>query len=349
MGLASIVLAVIAVGVLIVVHEAGHHLAARWSRMTVRRFSIGFGPVLARFERGGTEFQLGAVPLGGFVQIDGLAPGDGTDPEAPGSFQARPFHQRFATILAGPAANYLLGFALLFVFHVAFHSEPRPPIRVEQVAEGSPAALAGLQPGDLVIGTSSAAFAEVDDFTRSIAAAGGAPVDFVVERGGARRTVRVAARPRAGGGHVIGVAYAPAARVERPLGPAEAARASLDEVARISAGTIQALGALVTPGAGVGVSGPIGIVQGLSAQVRSSLAGALAEVARLSIALGFFNLLPIPALDGSRLLFLFVGMVRRRPVDARLEQILHVVGMVLLLALLALVSMKDLARWVLGG
>jgi regulator of sigma E protease len=347
-GFASIVLAIIAVGVLIIIHEAGHFFAARWSGMSVSRFSIGFGPSIARVRRGETEFQVGAIPLGGFVQIDGMSPGDGTDPDAPGSFASRPFHQKFAAILAGSAANYVLGFALLVFFYAVFAYEPRPPVLVKEVVADSPAATAGLMAGDQLVGTASAAFARLDDFPAAIAARGGEPVDFLVERGGQRRVVTVDPEPRPGGGFIIGIAYEAGGRVKQELSLGEAAGRSLDELWRTSAGTVLALAALVTPGGSAGVSGPIGIVQGLSARVEKSLSDALAEVARLSIALGFFNLLPIPALDGSRLLFLFVGLVRRRPVDARLEQLIHVSGLVLLLALMVLVSIKDIMRWVTG-
>src|SRR3954471_14519045 len=105
----GVALAIVALGVLIIVHEGGHYLVARWSGMRVDRFSIGFGPPIARFRRGETIFQIGLIPLGGFVQIAGLNPDDGTAAAAaddPRMYPNRPVYQRLATIAAGPGTNY---------------------------------------------------------------------------------------------------------------------------------------------------------------------------------------------------------------------------------------------------
>src|SRR5688572_27403308 len=104
MDVTSVVASIIAIGFLIIVHEAGHYLVAKWAGMRVRRFSIGFGPALAKVQRGETEWRVGAVPLGGYVQIDGLNPHDGTDPKAPESYMSKPVHLRMAAIFAGPIA-----------------------------------------------------------------------------------------------------------------------------------------------------------------------------------------------------------------------------------------------------
>src|SRR5690349_7059300 len=106
--LATILLAILALGVLIVVHEGGHYLVARWSGMRVDRFSIGLGPKIFGFQRGETEFQISAIPFGGFVQIAGLNPGEeNIAPDDPRAYPNRPAYQRFLTIFAGPATNYL--------------------------------------------------------------------------------------------------------------------------------------------------------------------------------------------------------------------------------------------------
>lgn len=338
MSAASIAFAILAVGLLIIIHEAGHFWVAKKSGMRVSRFSVGFGPVLFKTDHGDTQFRISAIPLGGYVQIDGMSPHDGTDPDAPGAFANRPFHLKFATILGGPAANYLLGFFLLFVYLAAFYEAPMPPIRVLQVMPDSAAAEGGLQEKDLVVGIGNARFETVDDFVVAIEESDGTPIPFRVLRDGREQTIALTPK-RSAGAYRLGVSFAPA---EYRVQPRPLSRAFVDagrQTVAMSVGMLVALASIFDEGARL--SGPIGIVKGLSREVRRSLTAAMQRVAHLSIALGLFNLLPIPALDGSRLLFLLVGAIRRKPVEPRLEQVIHFVGFVLLLGLLLIVSIKD--------
>ncbi len=339
MDAGSIALAALAVGVLIMFHEAGHFWAAKWSGMSVARFSVGFGPAIAKFERNGTVFQIGILPLGGFVQIDGMSPDDGSDPDAPTSYLNRPFHQRFATILAGPVANYLLAFFLVVVALVAFRFSYLPPVPVVSVAEGSPGAQAGLQVDDLIHGTEGRPFAQVPEFLKAIATSSGAAVRFDVERDGKRIIVPVTPEP-VPGGYRIGVGYGMGDRLQRldGLGLGEAMMRSADNMWTWTRGFVVGLASITSPSQ---VSGPIGIVQSLSEAVRRTGWGALPFIAQISVVLGVANMLPIPGLDGSRLLFLLVAAVRRKPVPPKLEATIHTIGVILLLLLLVAVSIKD--------
>src|SRR5262245_42428584 len=129
----STFVSIIAIGVLIILHEAGHFFVARWSRMKVLRFSIGFGPSLAKVQRGDIEYQVGMLSLGGFVQIEGMNSHDDSDPKSPTSYLNRPVHLRIATIFAGAAANYLFGFLLLTAFYAWFAAESFALVRVVKV------------------------------------------------------------------------------------------------------------------------------------------------------------------------------------------------------------------------
>src|SRR6185503_720992 len=129
----STLVSIIAIGVLIILHEAGHFFVARWSKMKVLRFSIGFGPALAKVKKGDTEYQGGLLPLGGFVQIEGMNPHDDSDPKSPTSYVNRPVHLRIATIFAGAAMNYLVGFVFLTIFYAFFAAEALAPVRVVRV------------------------------------------------------------------------------------------------------------------------------------------------------------------------------------------------------------------------
>src|SRR5262249_20284729 len=142
---------------LIVIHEAGHYWVARLCKMKVERFSIFFGPALARFRtKAGTIFQIGTVPLGGFVQITGMNPLEGFDPKDPYVYPNRPAWQRFATILAGPWMNYVAAVVLAFIIFLVWGIPQLSPSsqQVNQVAPGTPAAAAGLEAGDVLVSIS---------------------------------------------------------------------------------------------------------------------------------------------------------------------------------------------------
>ncbi len=343
MDLASIVVAVLALGVLVVIHEGGHYLAARSGGMSVSRFSVGFGPALYSAFRGGTEWRIGAIPFGGYVQIDGMHPDDGTDPSDPRSFARRPRHLRAAAILAGSLANYVLAFVMLCVFYAGFATEERPPFELTSVVSGSAADEAGLLPGDRLVGADGQRFEAYDDLGRAIEASKGGPLSLEIERDGAAKTVELS--PKGGaGGYRIGVSFTPLGSVPIELSPGEAIARAGSDLVRVSGLLLGGLAALVQRPSEVGVSGPVGIVKGLSGQVKRSPVDAFRFVAHLSIMLGFFNLLPIPALDGARLVFLAVGAVRRREVEPRLEAVVHGVGFLFLLGLMVVVSWFDILK-----
>lgn len=341
MDVASIVVAVLALGVLVVIHEAGHYFAARWGGMKVSYFSVGFGPTLLRTRRGETEFLLGAIPFGGYVQIDGMAVGDGTDPDDPRAFKNRPRHLRAAAILAGPAANYLFAFLMLVVMYVAFAREPMPPFEISTVQPNTAAAEAGLRKGDLLVGVGGDPFVAYEDLGRVIEEAAGESLPFDVRRG--EEALSITVQPKAeGSGWRIGIAFFPVESRPIEIGPVEAVTRAGTDLVRVSMALGAGLVALFKAEEGVEVSGPIGIVKGLSSEVQRSALGAFRFVAQLSIMLGFFNLLPIPALDGARLLFLAVGAVRRREVEPELEARVHGVGFLFLVGMLAVVSWFDI-------
>lgn len=343
LGAGSVIAAILAIGILIILHEAGHYWAAVRSGMRVRRFSVGFGPSIAKIERGGTEFQIAAIPFGGFVQIDGMSPHDGSDPSAPDSYLNRPVHLRFATIFAGPFANYLVGFVLLFAYYAFFATEELAPVRVLRVAEASAAAKAGLAADDLIVGTSSGAFDRAAELIAAIQAAGGRPLALRVRRGEVEETRVVVPEP-VGGAFRIGIELQATGHRGNALGVGAGLGAAWDRVWRTSGLVLEAVSGLFSAGGCDRVAGPIGMVKSLSASVRASVAQALAFVGDISIMLGLGNLLPIPSLDGSRLMFLTAGVIRRKPVDARVESIIHAAGFILLLVLLFVVSIGDVAR-----
>jgi regulator of sigma E protease len=342
-------LAFLAIIVLIVVHEAGHFQVARWCRMKVEKFSIFFGPPIASFKRKGTAFQIGTIPLGGFVQITGMNPMEDHDPNDPYVYPNRPAWQRFATILAGPFTNYLTAVVLAFVVFAAWgtpHLSNQQ--QVSQVLTGSPAAQATLQPGDLMIAINGEPVTLDHPAAEILDRAGGKPVHVTIEREGSRRDLLVSPNHERDGHYRMGIVLSPIEEFRRD-GILSAARES---VVFPVVQTVHIVGAFADMARGkqkADVSGPIQITVQLGKQFRRGPRDALLMVGILSIFLGFFNLMPIPALDGGRLTFLLYEILTRRRVNKEVEARVHMIGAVVLFGLMVLVMFKDVRQLFVHG
>ncbi len=333
----NVLVAILLLGVLIAIHEAGHYLAARLSGMRVERFSLGFGPALATFTRGETEWRIGALPFGGYVKIAGMNPGDDVAPDDPRSYANKPAWMRLAVILAGAIMNFVLAWALFFGLLLA--GLDVPTTKVGGLVEGMPAAAAGLLEGDRIVAVGGAPTRTFSELSEAMAENAGKPTTLSVERGGERLELPVT--PTEAG--LIGVRPSDEV-VEVAFGPGEAAVRASYRVVNGILGTIATIVALVSGTAEGNLMGPIGITSEIAKNVHRGVTWLLGIAASLSIALGFFNLLPVPALDGGRAVFLGVEVVRRKPIDARAEAWIHGVGFLLLLGLILAVSVGDVGR-----
>ena len=333
----SIVLTVVGLGLLIAAHEAGHLVLARVLGMRVETYSLGFGPRLAGFRRGDTDYRLSAIPLGGYCKIAGFSPDEpaAQDPNDPGSYANKPAWRRFLVIAAGPGVNYLVAFAIIAALYATHGFLDLSTTRV-QVLPGRPAAAAGMRTGDRVVAIDGAPIGSFNDLMRELRKAD-APPDrrFEVQREGRREALDV--RPQNG---LIGVSQD---KVLLRVSIAQAVPRAARDVWALNAATLRAIWDLLRGRGGASLAGPIGIVKQASAEVRrgfSDFAGALAS---LSVSLAIFNFLPVPALDGGRLVFLGIELVSGRRVNQRAETVVHLVGFLFLLALvLAITLFSDL-------
>lgn len=336
----NLLVAILVFGLLIAIHEAGHFLVARWAGMRVESFSIGFGPALATFRRGGTEWRIGLLPFGGFVRIAGMQPprpGEPADTD-PRSYANQPAWKRLLVTVAGPFMNFALAWAILVGLLVAGAAQPRldEPL-VGEVVEGMPADEAGLRAGDRIRAVDGTPVGDFRSLAEALRARPARAVRLEVDRDGRRLALAVTTNDQG----QIGIRPAETI-VSHGVGEA-IGRAS----AAIPLGClaiVQGLVELVRGEAEGGLIGPVGIAGEVARQAERGLRRLAAIAVNLSIALGFFNLLPIPALDGGRAAFLLVELVRRRPVDARAEAWVHAIGFLLLLALLLAVTVGDLGR-----
>ena len=337
----TILLAILALGILIIVHEGGHFLIARVSGMRVDRFSIGFGPKLFSFKRGETVYQIAAIPLGGFVQIAGLNPGEeGMTADDPRAYPNRPVWQRLATIFAGPGTNYVFAVLMLVTMFLAW-GVPGPgksPV-VDDVIENTPAAAAGLEPDDEVVAINGAKVKEVQEVAPLVNASQGKELTVDLLRNGRPLVIKVTPK-KDGSDYRMGVQLGvttqwdqvpTGARVERALVyPFEYSKFVLQSLVQGGFKNIVKHG-----------SGPIGIVKEMRKRIEHGPRHALMIIALISIYLGLFNLLPLPGLDGGRLVFLGWEAVSRRRVNQRIEQTVHMVGVLMLLALIVVISFKN--------
>lgn len=343
------VLAALAFSLLVIIHELGHFLVARAFGMRARVFSIGFGPPLFQWRPKGSEtvVQVAAVPILAYVNIAGMNPLEPSDPNDRGSYQNASILARFFTIAGGPLANYLAATLIIFGV-VAFAGVQRPMIG--EVMPDSAAAAAGLRPGDVVLRVGSSAPEDFTELAGSINSSRGQPTEMRVRRAGREVALRFTAREDASDHRFrIGIRQAPGPYSERvPL--FVAARHSLLEPARLTMEQFEGFARIIRGKERMEVMGPVGIVA-VTANVTHRLGWRIGVgiMAQISVALFFLNLLPVPALDGGRLMFLLYEVVMRRRPNARFETTITAVFFTLLLGLGAVVIVRDVAKLATGS
>lgn len=329
--------AIVGLGLLIAAHEAGHLLLARWMGMRVETYSLGFGPRIAGFRRGDTDYRISALPLGGYCRIAGFTPDDpaAQDPNDAGSYMNKPAWRRFLVIAAGPGVNYFVAFLIIAVLYSTHGFLDLATTQIE-VIPGGPAAAAGLQTGDQVVAVDGVPVSSFDQMRAQLQASS-APAErrIDVQRGGQRVSVQV--RPDRG---AISVKR-DQVLVRLPVGAA-IPRAARD-VWEMNAATLEALADVVRGRGTASLAGPVAIVRQSAAEVKRGLADFASILASISVGLALFNFLPVPSLDGGRLVFLGYELVTRRKANQRFETAVNVAGLLLLLGLLlAVVVFGDL-------
>lgn len=350
-------IALLALSLLMIVHEFGHYWCARRAGMYVDRFSVfGIGPVLFKlFERDGCEFVISAIPFGAYVHIVGMeseehAPEDENGepilaaPEGYTNFRDSSLPARIAAIIGGPAANYLAGMVLAIGIFAGYGVTSVTGTEVSGFSENSPAQKAGLEKGDVflkVAGQDIPGKDAPERLVQSSSAHLGETVDVVVSRGDQTLTLPVTLNQEA---PALGVSLMPITQNESlPL--TESIIRGVKWPFQTSARILGDLKDAITGKAKGEVSGPVGIVAVIADNSGDSQR-LLRIVAMISVALGLFNLLPLPALDGGRLLFLLIETVMRRPLNRRIEDMVHSFGMIGLLLFIGYVTIGDVRRLV---
>jgi len=349
--------------IVVFVHEMGHYLVGRWCGIGVRAFSIGFGPELFGFnDRRGTRWKLCAIPLGGYVKFvgdmnvtsspEGAEVDNLSEAERKVAFHTQPVWKRAATVFAGPLFNFLLTIAVFTVLFTAYGRYVMEPT-VAEVRAGSPAAIAGIMPGDRFVSVDGTPVETFSDVQRLVSGRGGDPIKFVMRRDG--KEVDVIAAPemmeqKDALGNSVKVAVIGVVNNEEMGQPrlisysvGGAFVQATSETWHVIERTGQFLQRFV-----VGredkcqLGGPVKIADMAGKAAKLGFEWLIQLVALLSVGIGFLNLLPIPPLDGGHLAFYAVEAVIRRPVSERAMEAVYRVGMILVLAFMGFVFWNDL-------
>jgi regulator of sigma E protease len=346
------------IGPLIFVHELGHYLAGRWCGVKADVFSIGFGREIAGYtDSRGTRWKLGWMPMGGYVKFAGdMNPASQPTPEwlalppeeRARTFQAKPVWQRFLIVFAGPLTNFLVAIGIFMAFFAAY-GVPRTPSVLSAVMDGSPAAKAGLQPGDRVVAIAGRPVDTFDELADMIRFRPQERLQLDIERGSSRKSLFVVTaadveRDRFGNEFrkgTIGVMSGP--QVIEPVSllqlPVEATRQTIGIVRMM----VDTLGQIITGRRSVKeLGGPLKIAQVSGQQASLGLLNFVMLMALISINLGFINLLPIPMLDGGHLVFYLFEGIARRPVPERAMEWAFRSGLAVLLSFMIFVTLNDI-------
>jgi regulator of sigma E protease len=351
MGQWVLLVGILGLALLITVHEFGHFIAAKAFGMRVEKFYVGFPPAALRHKWGETEYGIGIIPLGGFCKISGMTPEEEV-PEGTGDrvYYKKPVWQRNVAIFAGPLMNFIAAAVILIVF-IGIQGVPTATLTLDDVVEGGPAAQAGLQPGDVIVGADGQTFASWDDALAHFRANPDETIrlTYLPEGTPPERTVSVdlIENPQLPGSGYMGVRAQ--IETERP-GPINAVWLGLVGFKDVVVGTFTGFywlfsGRISATGPD-GAVGPIGIINVSQQAVQQNWYPIL--LAFLSFNLGIINLLPILPFDGGHIAFNLVERIRGKRLDAKVFERVVTVGTVLLVALFIFLTFNDVRR-IFGG
>ncbi len=356
--LGTLLIFIVILSVLVFVHELGHFLTAKRAGATVYEFGFGFPPRLFGIKRGGTIYSLNWLPLGGFVKIKGEG---GDEQGAQDSFASFSASKRVLILVSGVAMNVLLAM-LLFSFAFAIGAPTAldgalPPgahvreqrIQILAVRSGSPAAEAGLRYGDALVRIDGQPVASIETLQTYNSAHANTEEQLTILRGSEERTVRITPKPLDGGeGRAVwGVELSETALVSLPWYRAlwQGARTAIVLFGAIIIAFYDFLrNLLIHQTVSAEVAGPVGIAAMTGQVANLGLVYLVQFAALLSLNLAFINVLPIPALDGGRILFVLIERIRGRRVSPSTETLIHNIGFVLLILLIFAITIKDVSK-----
>ncbi len=363
-GLGKIAIFLLMLSILVVLHEGGHFLLARLNGVRVNDFAVGFGPTLLKWTspRSGTNYRLNLLPIGGYCAMQGedgqtnqaeqqrefRASGRATDD----NFQSKRPWQRLSIVVAGPIANFILAFVILFVAAITFGiaSDREYTTKIGPLSPGSPGARAGLQIGDEITAIDGVSYDRGDKMVAKIRSSPGKPLRVTYLRHGVSTNVTITPKAVRDGNTTIGQFGFIRIPEFRRVSPLKAVPVAAVEFVNTVQMQLTGYGQLISHPAQYGsqISGPIGMERAASVYQDLGWAPYLSLAAMISVALGLLNLLPFPALDGGRGVFIVAEMFRGRPVEPDKEALVHLTGFAVLMVLMVFVAFHDILNLVSG-
>lgn len=318
--------------IVILIHELGHFTVAKMVGIKVNELSIGMGPRFYHRKRGDTEYSIRALPIGGYVKMEG----EDEESDDPRGFSKKSPLARIAVVAAGAIMNFILAIIVLAIISFMVGE---PTTTISEIIENSPAELAGLRPGDNIISISDNKIDSWDDIVNSIENSDiNSQLEIKVERGS--DIISIFVTPRIEDGRkIIGIVPEGEGNLlvaikEGFLNTAYFIKLMFDFIITAFNGNVSV----------DDLAGPLGVITVVSQAANQGITSLLYLLAFISVNLGFINLLPFPALDGGRIVFLLVELVRGKPIDQKKEGLIHFVGLILLFALMIFVTYNDILR-----
>lgn len=337
----TIVAAIIIFAILIFVHEFGHFIAAKLSDVKVLEFAIGMGPKLFSFTKGETKYSLRLLPIGGYCALEGE--NSASDDER--AFVNKSPLKRLIVLAAGAFMNILLGFVLL---NIVTATMPQvPSTRIAEVSVGSAAEAAGIKEGDIITKVNSVSTPIYKSLRWELSDAEGSETEFTIKRGGEK--IKLSVTPElTNGSYIYGISFAVADN-----NVFTTIKQSFHETFFYSKVIISTFIDLLRGKLGFDqMSGPIGIVSEIGGAVEQAaetgyvgFMNLLLLAVLLTVNLGVFNLLPLPALDGGRILFVLIELIRRKPLPPEKEGLVHTIGLIALLLLSVVIAYMDILKF----
>lgn len=343
----TIIYFVLILGVIIFIHELGHFLLAKKAGIHIFEFAIGMGPKIfsKKSKKSETEYSVRLVPLGGFCSMAGESTEDEKTVPKDKLMQNKTWFQRFMVIFAGPLFNFILAFVLLLSIAFIYGAPPTKPV-IGAIERNSAADKAGLEVGDTILSINDKKVGNWDQVMMQLQLVNGEKeVSFKI-KDTSNRDLTIQIKPeKIVEEDTVTYRFGIGTGTKREKGILSSLSYAASKLGSLTQSMVTTLTGLFTGKISVSnVSGPVGIYTVIGEQAKAGFDSILYLTAFLSINVGFINLIPFPAFDGGRILFLIIEKIKGRPVDAKVENMFHYVGFFLLIGLMILVTFNDILR-----
>lgn len=326
-------------------HEIGHFIAARLSGIRIYELALGIGPKLYSFQRGDTLYSLNLLPVAGYVRIAGISPEDLEEASCPDSYkyEFKPPHKKFFTICSGAVFNIIFAFLVFCIINLSFGIPDKITNEIQSIVPNSEASRIGLLPGDRIISLNSLPGSDMKTIISFIHDNPGLPLKLKVSR--KDNPLNFTATPRFDPKFKIGLLGFKPGTSFRKVAFLDSLSVSASQVVGICYAVVFSLFLLFTGQASIlDLIGPIGIAKMSGDFAASGFYSYMQFMAFFSVNVGILNLLPIPALDGGRLVFILIEFFRKKRLDLRVENRIHAGGFSILLIFIAVLSINDVLR-----